>query len=74
VLTCLYTAAPDGHFVIDRHPEHPQVVVASPCSGHGFKYTPAIGQLLADLALTGATRLAIDGFFISRFAAANAQG
>lgn len=67
-LTCLYTAAPDGHFVIDRHPEHPQMVVASPCSGHGFKYTTAIGPLLVDLALTGTTAISIDTFSISRFA------
>jgi sarcosine oxidase len=53
-LTCLYTKTPDEHFLIDRHPEHGNVVLASPCSGHGFKYTPAIGAALADLA-TGAT-------------------
>lgn len=67
-LTCLYTAAPDGHFVIDHHPEHAQVVIASPCSGHGFKYTTAIGPLLVDLAVTGATAIPIDTFSISRFA------
>lgn len=53
-ITCLYTKTPDEHFLIDRHPEYGNVVLASPCSGHGFKYTPAIGALLADLA-TGAT-------------------
>lgn len=68
-LTCLYTQAPDGHFVIDRHPEHPQVVIASPCSGHGFKYTTAIGPLLADLAFTGTTRIPIDSFSLARLAA-----
>jgi sarcosine oxidase len=47
--TCLFTNAPDGHFVIDRHPAHAQVVIASPCSGHGFKFASAIGELLADL-------------------------
>lgn len=66
-LTCLYTVAPDGHFVIDRHPEHPQVVVAAPCSGHGFKYTTAIGPLLTDLALDGRTHHSIDAFAIERF-------
>jgi sarcosine oxidase len=50
--TCLYTLAPHGHFVVDRHPEHRQVVIASPCSGHGFKFGPAIGELVADM-LTG---------------------
>ena len=68
VLTCLYTVAPDGHFVIDRHPDHDNVVIASPCSGHGFKYTTAIGPLLAELAFTGHTTLPIDSFSIARFA------
>ncbi|MDW8064624.1 MAG: FAD-dependent oxidoreductase, partial [Anaerolineae bacterium] len=45
---CLYTNAPDGHFLLDRHPEHPQVFVVSPCSGHGFKFSSAIGELVAE--------------------------
>src|SRR5262249_47891972 len=53
--TCLYTMAPDGDFLIDRMPGFAQVIVASPCSGHGFKFAPAIGEILADLATTGAT-------------------
>lgn len=68
VLTCLYTVTPDGHFLIGHHPEHPQVVVASPCSGHGFKYTTAIGPLLSDLAFDGATTIPISAFAINRFA------
>jgi sarcosine oxidase len=50
---CLYTNTPDHHFLIDFHPQHPQVVIASPCSGHGFKFASAIGEVLADLLLTG---------------------
>jgi sarcosine oxidase len=46
---CMYTNTADGHFLIDRHPAHPQVVVASPCSGHGFKFSSAVGEVLADL-------------------------
>ena len=65
---CQYEASPDSHFVIDRHPDHDNVVIASPCSGHGFKYTTAIGPLLAELAFTGRTTLAIDSFSIGRFA------
>jgi sarcosine oxidase len=42
---CLYTNTPDEHFVIGRHPKHPQVILASPCSGHGFKFSPAIGEI-----------------------------
>lgn len=45
---CLYTNTPDGHFLLDRHPEHPQVFVVSPCSGHGFKFSSAIGELVAE--------------------------
>ena len=47
---CLYTNSPDGHFVIDR--EGP-VTYASACSGHGFKFASAVGEILADLATTG---------------------
>src|SRR5438132_7420096 len=54
--TCLYTAMPDGDFLIDRLPGSPQVIVASPCSGHGFKFAPVIGEILADLAINGSTR------------------
>jgi sarcosine oxidase len=46
---CLYTNTADHHFVVDTHPDHPQVIVASPCSGHGFKFAPVIGEILADL-------------------------
>jgi sarcosine oxidase len=46
---CLYTNSLDGHFVIDRHPAHPAVVVASACSGFGFKFASAVGEILADL-------------------------
>jgi sarcosine oxidase len=46
---CVYTNTHDGHFWIDHHPRHPQVLVASACSGHGFKFAPAIGEILADI-------------------------
>ncbi len=46
---CLYTNVADGHFLVDRHPEHPNALIASPCSGHGFKFAPVIGEILADL-------------------------
>jgi sarcosine oxidase len=45
---CLYTNTPDGHFWIDRLEQHPAVIVVSACSGHGFKFAPAIGELVAD--------------------------
>ncbi|HEY6258908.1 MAG TPA: N-methyl-L-tryptophan oxidase [Xanthobacteraceae bacterium] len=65
--TCLYTMTPDGDFIIDRLPGAPQIVVASPCSGHGFKFAPVIGAALADLATTGATAHDISRFALSRF-------
>jgi Glycine/D-amino acid oxidases (deaminating) len=49
VITCRYTMSPDRDFIIDRHPEYPQIVLASPCSGHGFKFTITTGRLVADL-------------------------
>lgn len=53
--TCLYTNTADHHFLIDHHPADPRVILASPCSGHGFKFASAIGEILAELALDGAT-------------------
>ncbi|MGC1303188.1 MAG: N-methyl-L-tryptophan oxidase [Caulobacteraceae bacterium] len=52
---CTYTRTPDEHFVLGPHPDAPQIVLASPCSGHGFKFASIIGEILADLVLTGAT-------------------
>ena len=65
---CLYTMTPDNHFVIDRHPEMPGLVYASACSGHGFKFAPVIGEVLADLALEGATEWPIGFLSANRFA------
>jgi sarcosine oxidase len=52
---CLYTLTPDHHFVIAPHPRHDRVTVACGFSGHGFKFVPVVGEILADLALTGTT-------------------
>jgi sarcosine oxidase len=65
--TCLYTMTPDGHFLIDRLPGAPNIIVASPCSGHGFKFAPVIGEILADLATTGTTAHDIARFSLRRF-------
>ena len=65
--TCLYTVTPDGDFLIDRLPGSPQVIVASPCSGHGFKFAPVIGEILADLAMRGETRHDISRLRLRRF-------
>ena len=54
---CMFTNTPDEHFILDRHPEHRQVVLASPCSGHGYKFCSVVGEVLADLATgDGTTR------------------
>ena len=53
---CLYTNTHDANFIVDRLPDHPNVVVASACSGHGFKFSSVIGEILADLVLDGETR------------------
>ncbi len=53
--TCLYTNSPDANFLIDRLPDCPSVIVVSACSGHGFKHSAAIGEAVADMAVTGAT-------------------
>ena len=57
---CYYTMSPDEHFIVDRHPQFPQVCFAAGLSGHGFKFTSVLGQVLADLALEGATTLPIE--------------
>ncbi|HNP73855.1 MAG TPA: N-methyl-L-tryptophan oxidase [Kouleothrix sp.] len=65
--TCLYTLTPDMDFLVGPHPQHPQVTIASPCSGHGFKFASVMGEILADLAVDGATRHPIALFDPMRF-------
>lgn len=63
---CLYTSTPDDEFVIDRLPGEPRIIVASPCSGHGFKFAPAIGEMLAEMATDPGAR-ADPAFRLDRF-------
>ena len=65
--TCLFTNTPDHDFIIDFHPNHPQVLISSPCSGHGFKFASAIGELQADLLTTGRTSFDLSPFSLGRF-------
>jgi len=65
---CTYTMSPDGHFVIDRHPRQENVVFAAGFSGHGFKFAPLVGSVLADLALDGRTDEPIGFLRLSRLA------
>ena len=53
--TCMYSNTTDQHFVIAQHPAHDNVTVACGFSGHGFKFVPVVGEVLADLATTGTT-------------------
>ena len=71
---CLYTLTPDEHFVLGPHPEHASVAVACGFSGHGFKFTPVVGEILADLATTGATPHPIAIFDPARFERAAPAG
>ncbi len=64
---CLYTVTPDHHFVIDRHPEFPQVALAAGFSGHGFKFASVVGEILADLAEKGQTDWPIAMFRAGRY-------
>lgn len=66
---CLYTVTPDFGFVLDRHPTLDRVILASPCSGHGFKHSPAVGEALAAMAAGGETRFDLSRFALSRFPA-----
>jgi sarcosine oxidase len=63
---CLYTATPDFHFLIDRHPSMDRVLVASPCSGHGFKHSAAIGEALAETLFQGRSTLDLAPFALAR--------
>ena len=58
-VVCYYTLSPDRNFIVDIHPEHERVVIAAGLSGHGFKFTPVLGEILADLALNGRSALPI---------------
>jgi sarcosine oxidase len=64
---CLYTNTPDENFAVGILPSNPDVIVGSPCSGHGFKFGPVVGEILADLATAGATRHPISLFRLDRF-------
>jgi sarcosine oxidase len=64
---CMFTNSPDNHFIIDLHPDYPQVSFASACSGHGFKFVSVVGEIMADLAERGETRHNIEFFRLDRF-------
>lgn len=66
--TCMFTNTPDEHFVLDVLPGFEEVVVASPCSGNGFKFSSAIGEILADLTMDQRPKFDLSPFKIGRSA------
>jgi sarcosine oxidase len=65
--TCLFTNTPDEHFILDLHPQLPQVCIAAGFSGHGFKFCSVVGEIMADLTQTGRSRHHLDLFRLQRF-------
>ncbi len=65
--TCLYTMTPDEHFVLDHHPDHAQVIIAAGFSGHGFKFSSVIGEILAGLVNGDESSFDLDLFSVRRF-------
>ena len=68
-VVCMYTVTPDMGFVLDRHPRHERVFIASPCSGHGFKHSAAIGEAVAEILATGTSTIDVSPFGLARFVA-----
>jgi sarcosine oxidase len=66
---CLFTNSPDRHFILDLHPEHPEVAIAAGFSGHGYKFCSVVGEIMADLAQRGETGHDIEFFRMRRFGA-----
>jgi sarcosine oxidase len=65
--TCIFTNTPDEHFIIDRLPDAPEVLVVSACSGHGFKFCSVVGEIVADLTGAGSTSHDLSLFRLNRF-------
>jgi sarcosine oxidase len=63
---CIFTNSPDEHFIIDVLPHSPNVAIAAGFSGHGFKFCSVVGEIMADLALEGETRLDVRLFSLAR--------
>jgi glycine/D-amino acid oxidase-like deaminating enzyme len=64
---CMYTMSPDQHFIVGRHPEFPQVVFTAGLSGHGFKFTSVLGEVMAELATAGKSKHPIQFLSPARF-------
>ena len=68
-MVCMYTETPDCDFVIDRLPENPEVILVSPCSGHGFKHSAGVGEIVKELIENDSSTIDISEFSLSRFEA-----
>ena len=64
--TCLFTNTPDHNFIIDFHPAHPQVLISSACSGHGYKFASVVGEIQADLVAEGRAEFDLTPFSLGR--------
>ncbi|HEY1581640.1 MAG TPA: FAD-dependent oxidoreductase, partial [Chthoniobacterales bacterium] len=71
---CPYSLSPDAHFIVDRHPDHPRLILCGGFSGHGFKFAPVIGEICGDLALENDSRHQIDFLSLRRFAGSAERG
>jgi sarcosine oxidase len=65
-VSCLYTSTRSSRFVIDRHPDHESVLIVSPCSGHGFKHSPAVGEVVAQWLTAGSSEIDLRSFTLAR--------
>jgi glycine/D-amino acid oxidase-like deaminating enzyme len=65
-VTCMYTMSPDSHFVVDRHPQYPQVALVAGLSGHGFKFASVLGEILTELTLDGRPTAPIEFLRLNR--------
>jgi sarcosine oxidase len=63
---CMYTDTPDLHFLIDFHPGHKNILLVSPCSGHGFKFSAVMGEIVADMVTEGRSKFDLSQFGVQR--------
>lgn len=68
VVTCLYSNTPDYHFILDTLPQYPNIAIGAGFSGHGFKFGPTIGRILANLVQNKPNLVSLDTFKLDRFA------
>ncbi len=66
-VTCLYTTRNEARFLIDRHPDHKNIMVVSPCSGHGFKHSAALGEAIAQNMISEKSELDLTKFSVEHF-------